>query len=560
MNTATGCAVHVLLTAAMVAVLDGAASQATSAADAPYLTAVRAFADTVLNRGRDVYGPHNTPLFVDGLNAQTLQPARWQRGGETWVLSNFASQQPVLRLLDGLTALTGEPKYRQAAEQATRHALGHLQSSNGLLYWGGHLAWDLEGEKPVGQGSDTHELKSHQPYYELMWRIDPDATRRLLEAIWATHILDWSRLDYNRHASVQKQVRVPWHHAFIQDIPVPFPANGQNLSFVNVTPPLLRSGTMLAVLDRNDDALTWTRRLVYRWQQGKDPKTGLCGGQLSYREHDRAQDALGHVHPTINEAKIVASYHQTCRYHQLPLAQIQAGETLIAAGGARGEVGRQFIRWASDDLAVYARQCYDGQTGRFIARMTDGTPIRWRQSRSGYYVPNSFAPVTPDGYALWSYSIAYRLTKEPIHWRMARAMANAMQLGDLGGPQGERALRLDTSNDNWQVIYALLELTRATDDQGFLELARRVGHNLLQMQTDSGLFPRPGRDYARTGDEAPLALLHLAATIAGKRSVLPPAIYDSRFFHCEYDGPLQAHQQKRADKRTYDHLVFYGGP
>lgn len=60
-----------------------------------------------------------------------------------------------------------------------------------------------------------------------------------------------------------------------------------------------------------------------------------------------------------------------------------------------------------------------------------------------------------------------------------------------------------------------------------------------------------------TGDEAPL---HLAAAIEGKRSLLATAVYDSRFFHCEYDGKLEKHQQKRADKRTYDHLVFYGGP
>ena len=33
----------------------------------------------------------------------------------------------------------------------------------------------------------------------------------------------------------------------------------------------------------------------------------------------------------------------------------------------------------------------------------------------------------------------------------------------------------------------------------------------------------------------------------------------SRFFHCEYHGQLEEHQQKRDDKRTYDHLVFYGG-
>jgi len=53
----------------------------------------------------------------------------------------FRQQQPLLRILDGLTALTGEPKYRRAAEEATRHALQHLATPNGLLYWGGHLAW-----------------------------------------------------------------------------------------------------------------------------------------------------------------------------------------------------------------------------------------------------------------------------------------------------------------------------------------------------------------------------------------------------------------------------------
>ena len=84
--------------------------------------------------------------------------------------------------------------------------------------------------------------------------------------------------------------------------------------------------------------------------------------------------------------------------------------------------------------------------------------------------------------------------------------------------------------------------------------------NVARLQTPNGLFPRPGRTYARTGDEVPLALLHLAAVLAGQSSVLPPPTLDSRFFHCEYHGPLAPHQQKRADKRTYDHLVYYGGP
>ncbi len=522
---------------------------------------VRTFAETVLSRGRDVYGKKHTPLFVDGLHARTLEPVRWQKSGQTWVLCNVASQQPRLRLLDGLTALTGEAKYRRAAEDATRHALKHLRTPNGLLSWGGHLAWDLEGDRGVGQYADVHELKGHQPYFRLMWRVDPAATRKLMETIWAAHVLDWSRLDYNRHASGKRPAAAKWGATFDEDIEVPFPAKGGNLSFVNVAPPLIHSGTMLAVLDANAAALTWTRRLVYRWQQGEHPKTGLCGGQVSYRKHDRARDALGHVHPKINEAKIVASYHQTCRYHQLPLSQMQAGEALIAAGGKRRDVGRQFIEWASGDLKAYAQRTYDPKTGQFVARMIDGTLLKWQQARTGYYTPRSFAPRRPDFLVLWNYTTAYRLTRDEAHWRMVGELLGRLGLGKAGPPDATRRdLRLDTRSTDWRAIYALLDLHEATGDRAFLRLAARIADNIVATRSPTGLFPRPGRDYARTGDEAPLAVLHVVAALRGKRSAMPRAVYDSRFFHCEYHGPLAKHQQKRADKRTYDNLVFYGGP
>jgi pectate lyase len=524
------------------------------------LDAVREFADNVLKYGRDVYGPKHTPLFVDGLHAKSLEPVRWKGRGRTWVLSNFASQQPLLRTLDGLTALTGQKEYRKAAEDATRYALKYLRTPNGLLYWGGHFAWDLEQERAVGQYADVHELKGHQPYYSLMWRVDAPATRQLMEMIWAAHILDWSLLDYNRHASVKKRLRPLWDHEFKEDIEVPFPAEGGNLSFVNVTPPLMHSAVCLAVLDKNTDVLTWTRRLVYRWQQGRHPHTGLCGGQLSYRKHDRAADALGHVHPNINEAKIVASYHQVSRYHHLPLAQMQAALTLMAAGGKYADLGRELVDWASEDLKVYAEHSYDPNTGRFVALMTDGTPIKWRQSRKGYYVPESFAPRPPEGFLLWGYAMAYRLTADKVHWRMVRQICRQIGLGDIGQPDGsERALHFATTHNNWRTIYALLELYRATDDRVLLKLGCRIADNILTMQTKTGLFPRPGRIWARTGDEIPLALLHLTAAINGKSSSLPPAVFDSRFFHCEYHGELEEHQKKRDDKRTYDDLVFYGG-
>ena len=524
-----------------------------------YLNAVQTFSYTVIEKGLDTYGSKHTPLFVDGLHAKSLKPVIWKKDGQSWVLSNFASQQPLIRTLDGLSSLTGDSQYRQAAVDATRYALKHLQSPNGLLYWGGHLAWDLEQERPVGQYAGIHEVKGHQPYYHFMWEVDPKSAHRLMEAIWATHILDWNRLDYNRHANTEKPAEPKWNHKFDDNIEVPFPAKGSNLSFANVTPPLMHSGTMLAVLGQEKDALRWTRRLTYRWQQGKHPKTGLCGGQLSYRKHDRAQDALGHIHPSINEAKIVASYHQTSRYHHLPLVQMQAGETLLKAGDKYADVACEFIAWALEDLRIYARRSYNTDKGQFIALMIDGTPLKWQEAKKGYYIPESFAPRNPDGALLWGYAMAYRLSEDEAHWKMVRQLAQSMGIGDIGLPTGKKqALNFDTVRADWRMIYVLLELYRAGGDRSMLRLACRIADNLLKLQKETGLFPRPGREYARTGDEIPLALLHLVAVLEGRSDKMPQPIFDSRFFHCEYHGELNKHQQKRADKRTYDNLVFYG--
>ena len=160
--------------------------------------------------------------------------------------------------------------------------------------------------------------------------------------------------------------------------------------------------------------------------------------------------------------------------------------------------------------------------------------------------------------------MAYRLTRDEAHWRMLRELCIALRIGEIGrfaelaNEHKRRQLRFDTGQDDWRVIYALLELHRAVKDKAILRLACQIADNILERQTKTGLFPLNQRQYARTGTEEPLAILHLAAAIDGKESLLPPAIFDNRFFHCDYHGPMKAHQRKRRDSRTYDHLVFYG--
>jgi pectate lyase len=526
-----------------------------------YLKVIQGFADTLLEHGRDNYGEVHTALFVDGLDTVSLEPAIWKgKGGETWIMSNFSSQQALMRLLDGLSVVSGDDKYRLAAEDATREVMKSLRTPNGLLYWGGHAAWDLRNNVNVGEyESRYHEIKTHQPYFRLMWRVNPDATRDLMETIWGGHILDWSRLDYNRHASNTEAYDCNWDQEFDYDLEVPFPALGNNLSFCNVTPTLMHSGLALAVLDNNDKALNWSRRLCLRWQQARHSETGLSGGQLSYREMDRAQIALGHVHPEINEAKVIATYHQVARYHKLPLAQMQAGVKLLREGEDFAETGNELIKWASEDLKTYAAYCYDPEKGLFPTRMTNGTLIDWQKSTRGYYIPESFAPAIPDGNLLWAFAMAYRLSHDESHWNVLRSLFKHMGLGELGETDGTgENLDLETSCTDWHIIYALLELFKESGSQPILHQTCRVADNLLEWQTANGLFPRPGRTYARTGDEVPLAILHLVAAIQGKQDLIPDPMLDTSFFHAIYYGKLEPYQQKRDDDRTYDHQVYYG--
>ena len=186
------------------------------AEESKYLKAVKEFADNVLEHGRDTYGPKKTPLFVDGVNIHTHEPVKWiSSEGERWILSNLASQQNLMRTLDGLSAITGDPQYRQAAVEAIEYAFANLRAPNGLLYWGNTTAYDAQEDKVVGREKPyNHVLKANLPHYELMWQVNPEATRRLIESFWSAHVRDWKNLDMDRIGSFDDVLEEPWKHEY----------------------------------------------------------------------------------------------------------------------------------------------------------------------------------------------------------------------------------------------------------------------------------------------------------------------------------------------------------
>ncbi|HCO95591.1 MAG TPA: hypothetical protein DIU00_16860 [Phycisphaerales bacterium] len=49
------------------------------------------FADNVLKHERDKYGPKKTPLLVNGINVEILEPVVWKLSRQQWYVSNLAS-------------------------------------------------------------------------------------------------------------------------------------------------------------------------------------------------------------------------------------------------------------------------------------------------------------------------------------------------------------------------------------------------------------------------------------------------------------------------------------
>ena len=518
-------------------------------AAADYLAAVRQFADQALAQGRDVYG-RATPLFVDGLNADTGEPVKWKwADGRGWVLSNLANQQGFFRLLDGLTRLTGDPRYKQAALEAWRYAFGHLrfgtEQNGGLLAWGGHLAYNATDDTFAGNPDGTgriHELKCFFPHYDLMWEADAQATTTLIENFWSGHVIDWATLDFNRHGSPTPRGRL-WAHDY-RGGEVFF--WGKGLTFHNAGSDFYFAAGMLTKLSGAPEPLAWAKRLSHRYVETRDPRTGLEGYQFSQSASawcddvgkvrgDRAQYQYGDDFPG---HRVVEGTLFPC-YDDLPQIEPQVARLLL--GEALGDAGRGFLREAADELAAWGRAAYRPRDNAFLPMLTDGTSMEgYVCKKDGYFGPKGrvLQAGHPGADHLWVYALGYRLTGDAYLWEMARNITRGNRWGDPGAsPRKAPRLSLPRTADDPRLLFALLELHRASGQSAFLAEAGRIGRNILHRRIRNGWFvPDRDRVFCRLANDESQALLHLAARLQGRTGDVPAFTGARPFFHAEYGG------------------------
>ncbi|MGI5820267.1 MAG: pectate lyase [Armatimonadota bacterium] len=534
-NLVVGCAAAALV----VAVGMGCSVHAQVAGDSSRIEAVRTFADNVLEHARDPY--QGRPVFVDGLNVDTMEPVKWVHEGQEWVPSNLASHQNLFRTLVGLTNLTGDAKYRDAARDAMAWGFANLQHENGLMYWGGHRFLDLASGECVGEGY-RHEFKHNYPFYEFMWEVDEAKAKRFLEAFWNAHILDWGKLDMNRHGAYQTEFEVPWGNTFEGSEPF---FEGRGLTFINTGTDLIYAGAVHYLLTGEERALEWSKRMARQYVNARHPETGLGVYQFSQLQdgRDRAKVQFG---PEFGDVALEGWMIRSAGsiYGTNARVQLQLAERL-------GDDGEEFIKWTVDGLRAWAEYGYDAENDVNRVMWADGTDLTgYELKRDGYYgdegrtlTAGSSSPELVE-----SYTLGYRLSDDETLWDTARAMARHRGIGDIGSAPGvEVDLNLETDNSDPVMLYAVLEICRSSDHPDYRALAVRIGDNIIEQRFHNGFFMASADHInARVSALEPLALLALEAVLRGEPE-LAPNRGGAGFFHGPHDGR----------GRTYDNTVLW---
>lgn len=518
--------------------------------DKKRIGAVIEFALNILRNGRDKYRDNPSPLFADGINVYTDEHLKWSfPGGRKAVMSNLASQQNLFRTLVGLSNLTGNLTYKNAAKEAIDYHFKYLQDPEGLMQWGGHRFIDLKTLSIDGAGEKggmVHELKNHFPYYELMYEVNPEATIKYIKALWNAHIYDWKGLELSRHGQYGLKMGKLWDSDYGEREPF-FEAVG--LSFLNAGNDLIYAAGILYKLTGEEGALLWGKRLSEQYVKGRDEKTGLGIYQFTQpkkTEHcddysntlskygDRAYRQLGLDFGTAAlEGKMLLQRHAETIYSENVLMQLQLAEDI-------GEKAEELLKWTKDGMLSYYKSAFIPEINKIRPMLIDGTDLSdYELIRDGYYgkAGTVFKQYTVNSKFLLSYTRAYFATGAVEFWDMVRSIAKTCSLGEVGVIPGKDVnTNLDTDNDDARVLFAVIDMYKCTENMEYLKLARIVGNNIVRNKFHNGYF-LPGKNYVNADFDRiePLALIALQAAIEGDFEKVPYFIDGSGFFHGNWE-------------------------
>jgi len=419
-----------------------------------------------------------------------------------------------------------------------------------LLYWGIRAAYDAQADK-VYANRKQHEFKLNYPYYELMWQVDPDSTRKLIEAYWSAHVVDWSNLDINRIALFSDYLEEPWNHEY-QGGPTFFKSKISWASgFFHTGTSLTHAGTTLFRLSGQEQPLVWSQRLIKRFVDTRHPKTGISAYIYNKSWLQLGEDMKEHFvdpHTTV----FPRDFYEF-RYLYFPEnTQAHPWMSISLVGEMLGEEGKEFTRCALEEFTAWGKVSYRKRDNSFVPMLTDGTNLEgyvWEKGPGNASGANVIRPYPADPSFFWAYSVAYRATGDEFMWGMVRNIALGNSFGDIGQtPAHTPKLQTDTACSHVYGLLGFLQLYAKTKKPAYLQMSRRIGDNILLNQFHKGFFvPSKKHIYTRFDCFEPLALLHLDAAMKSKIGSVP---------HIWPSVPLFAPPYRYKEEGA-DHRVIY---
>jgi hypothetical protein len=172
------------------------------------LEIVKAYADAMIEKGRDTYGDEHSPLFAAALDRSGMKLGSAESFGKIPGVrendrslggANPQEDRSLYAILYQLTSLTGEEKYAREADEALKFFFNNCQSpETGLMAWGEHLYWDFRKESC--EGTDMHEINGEWPFWDQCYSLAPEASWRFALGLWDNQIDSKETGDYSRHA------------------------------------------------------------------------------------------------------------------------------------------------------------------------------------------------------------------------------------------------------------------------------------------------------------------------------------------------------------------------
>ncbi len=484
-----------------------------------FLAAAARYGDTVTTHGLDVYGPTKTPMFTRYLHRERLRspasiasmPPALGGASRPIVQTQFDRTQNLLRTLAALSQATGNPKYAEAAMEATAHVFEqYAMPHSGLVVFGNHMTIDLLGDRSYsdGRSGDIFELEVVFPFYDFWHDVSPLKTERFVKGCWEVYVRDWHTMHYNRHAGFNKNIDFSktWQRPLqeVKDLPTKM----EVLGFIDVGLDLAFSGYSLGCLQGKAAPRKWADRYLKVLAYHRDPKTSIWPMLLYTPSIRRHLEVYREAFPEANvtEPRVIISswIYSMPTFFLGTLGTIEQAKKYGHADELT-EVHQRIDEW----ILGYMEAAYRNESHTMRSIILDGTDVTDHVFKPGKVLHgwgakegDSFLANPPSPSFLAAVARAYRLAGADArerYWPLLRDLFKGEGLGDPGAtPKEKPAYKSDGVLAEPPCIFALADIYRVHRRAQTLELMETLGRKLISQRQDpkSGLFTLPpGRPY-----------------------------------------------------------------